>query len=474
MWGQVDAADRALLSELEPLFASRYISRLSKVKQLGLMSRIVPECDHSRLEHSVGAVHVVLKILRHLQDRFVDPIPKDLLRDMVAAMLLHDATHYPFSHATERALIPSAPLKFATHKHYLPALIELIRKEEPNLLSEESAQRIAWLLQVGTRRNGENATSSKAIESKYGLQPWHRQIIASAIDADRLDYIPRDLRYSKLLALPTVDFTNISLQLVQRLCVVPLETLEGGTCQVLALDYDGLPVAAHFLILRFLLYAYGYFSPHLRGLEGAYILMLRLLNNIVPLRDDVPNEGSKPEECALQFVINHNDETFSAWLKQVYDKRVQKENNSNIRQFLEDTYSISVGIQAVGHVRPFSKCGSCRYADISPYFQHEIGDWSGWSKLIEYVNQRLADHGKWWTIMPDVLNPEHDETKEFYVRGPDSQLSLLSQHLSVVSRLFAQRVERLDFYVSPLADDDASIGEFVRSSIVARLCRKGG
>ena len=200
--------------------------------------------------------------------------------------------------------------------------------------------------------------------------------------------------------------------------------------------------------------------------------MLRLLNDIIPLWDDVTNEGSSPDECALRFVIDHSDETFSAWLKQVYDRRVEKEGNSNIRQFLKDTYEITVGAKALGHVRPFGACGSCPYADVSPYFQHEIGDWSGWSKLIEYVNQCLADHGKWWTIMPDVLNPEHDETREFYVYRRDGQLSLLSQHVPVVSRLFAQRVERLDFYVSPLADDDASIGEFVRDNIIARLCRE--
>src|SRR6267142_733292 len=69
--------------------------RLRRIKQLGLGLYTYQGAEHSRFTHSLGALHLMTRILDQLSDR-IAPADRAAAR---AAALLHDIGHGPFSHA---------------------------------------------------------------------------------------------------------------------------------------------------------------------------------------------------------------------------------------------------------------------------------------------------------------------------------------------------------------------------------------
>jgi uncharacterized protein len=93
------------LSKLEvDIISSRCFQRLHHIKQLGLAYLVYPTLNYSRFSHSLGACHIVGRMLRSIErnsGREFSPAEWQLYR---VAALLHDIGHYPFSHAMEKAV----------------------------------------------------------------------------------------------------------------------------------------------------------------------------------------------------------------------------------------------------------------------------------------------------------------------------------------------------------------------------------
>ena len=87
--------------------------RLQGIKQLGFCYRVWPGATHTRFEHSLGVYYLMLRGLRALwaQDYARERLraTETDLRTMLAAALLHDIGHYPFSHAIEELGYPVEP-----------------------------------------------------------------------------------------------------------------------------------------------------------------------------------------------------------------------------------------------------------------------------------------------------------------------------------------------------------------------------
>src|SRR5256884_9555278 len=76
--------------------------RLRRIKQLGLGLYTYQGAEHSRFTHSLGALHLMTRILDQLTDRHnIDAADHVAAR---SAALLHDVGHGPFSHAMENIL----------------------------------------------------------------------------------------------------------------------------------------------------------------------------------------------------------------------------------------------------------------------------------------------------------------------------------------------------------------------------------
>ena len=71
--------------------------RLRRIKQLGLGLYTYQGAEHSRFTHSLGALHLMTRILDQLSDRY--QISEQDHAAARAAALLHDVGHGQFSHA---------------------------------------------------------------------------------------------------------------------------------------------------------------------------------------------------------------------------------------------------------------------------------------------------------------------------------------------------------------------------------------
>src|SRR5713101_8077314 len=95
----------------EKLIGTAPFLRLQKIKQLGFVYRVWPGATHTRFEHSLGVYYLMLRALRAVRGQSPAAVSHDAtdLRALLAAALLHDIGHYPFSHAIEELGYPIVP-----------------------------------------------------------------------------------------------------------------------------------------------------------------------------------------------------------------------------------------------------------------------------------------------------------------------------------------------------------------------------
>jgi HD superfamily phosphohydrolase len=163
-----------LSREASLLMATRAFLRLDGIQQLGFVSRIWPGAKHTRFEHSLGVMHLMREALEQLIARGA-PIPDDTARVAIAAALLHDIGHYPFSHAIEE-LGPPIP----THEEVGHALI--VGGEVAGILRsvwQIDPERVARLIHP---RGNDLSPGDRLV----------RGLLSGALDVDKLDYLPRD------------------------------------------------------------------------------------------------------------------------------------------------------------------------------------------------------------------------------------------------------------------------------------------
>ena len=142
--------------------------RLRRIKQLGLGLFTYQGAEHSRFTHSLGALHLMTRILDRLSDETeITPADRAAAR---AAALLHDVGHGPFSHAMEKVL----------GVHHEQMTMHAVTAPETGLnktlerFSDEMPLRVAAIID-GTFKPAALA-----------------HLVSSQLDVDRMDYLLRD------------------------------------------------------------------------------------------------------------------------------------------------------------------------------------------------------------------------------------------------------------------------------------------
>ncbi|RYD22808.1 MAG: HD domain-containing protein [Verrucomicrobiaceae bacterium] len=170
-----------LCKAVEAIIDTEPFQRLRKVKQLGPTSFVYPGATHTRFEHSLGVYHLACRYLEQLTKlqnfRRAHPDLDHAIRLTVAAALLHDIGHYPFSHWVEELGKYSVKLHLLSHED---RALEIIKKSEiADILRKQwdlNAEDVCDLI-----KNGKN--------SSY---PILGSIISSRLDCDKVDYLMRD------------------------------------------------------------------------------------------------------------------------------------------------------------------------------------------------------------------------------------------------------------------------------------------
>lgn len=159
-----DPVDRVLLR----LLGTEEFQRLRRIRQLGMAYLIYPGAEHSRFAHSLGVLHLAGRMLRVLYPG--DTLPEAMRLATLAAAMLHDIGHGPFSHAIERS----------TGIHHEELTIQLLTDPQSGVyraLADYDPQLPEEVARFIDPRQPRSALTD---------------IVSSQLDADRLDYILRD------------------------------------------------------------------------------------------------------------------------------------------------------------------------------------------------------------------------------------------------------------------------------------------
>jgi HD superfamily phosphohydrolase len=190
------------------------LQRLRRIKQTGLVYYVLPSATHTRFEHSLGAASLSERCFDAIRERAdvegtdqlgnPDRTRGDLAHLRMAA-LLHDVGHGLCSHASEE--IYGALTDLREFKN-TPAYARNQPGEILSYLIVRSPTFQKWFMEhvvEGCRAELNLETISKLILGKHDDPDKYylANIISSAYDCDKLDYIARDSYYCGLAL--TVD-----------------------------------------------------------------------------------------------------------------------------------------------------------------------------------------------------------------------------------------------------------------------------
>jgi HD superfamily phosphohydrolase len=144
-----------------------YFQRLRNICQLGLTYFVYPGATHSRFQHSLGAMYLMQNALDTLAEKDI-PITAEEKEAALAAILLHDIGHSPFSHALEYFFA-----KDCSHEDFTLWMIDDLNK----LLGG----RLDLTLEIAANKHPKT---------------FLHQLVSSQLDVDRLDYLNRDSFYT--------------------------------------------------------------------------------------------------------------------------------------------------------------------------------------------------------------------------------------------------------------------------------------
>ncbi len=250
-----------LPAELRNIFHTPLVQRMNYINQLSFAYFAYPMANHSRLAHSLGTSNLIRKALRRMFAQgkvytkngivdyfFDDETQKRVICTAQLVALLHDIGHGPFGHALDKyvcfSLFEEKKIKKGykhLDKYYTPKYVRDCLK---HLIGE-------------IKYYGDNClVPDNVIEilemdksSLDGLNNLIGQLIDSALDVDRIDYILRDSYTSGL----TQGLINVEALLHNMVIFKDDDGIYN-----LAYNVNAMPHIEHLLYARDIMFLYCY------------------------------------------------------------------------------------------------------------------------------------------------------------------------------------------------------------------------
>lgn len=208
------------------------VQRLRGIKQLSIASVVYPGADHSRFSHALGSMHIAGQIVKALREHV--EIPEDEEQLVRIAALLHDVGHGPFSHSFEEVMV-----------------------EKKGLTHEDMGRRVVTESELADVIGSLGFTPQEICELSFGKtggkKGYLKQVIASQVDADKLDFLTRDSYYTG------VEYGRVDVsRLIQAMGVV------NGN---IAIDLKALYALEAFMIARYEMFLAVYYHHAVRAAE---------------------------------------------------------------------------------------------------------------------------------------------------------------------------------------------------------------
>ncbi|MDM1295440.1 HD domain-containing protein [Sphingobacterium sp. N143] len=209
-----------------------YFQRLRYIKQVSMTHLVYPGALHTRFQHAIGAMHLMSMALETLRSKGIT-ISEEEEEAVLAAILLHDIGHGPFSHSLEHSLIAGV-----SH--------ELLSSLLMDRMNQDLGGRLSLAIDI--------------FNNKYERRFLH-QLVSSQLDVDRMDYLNRDSFFTGV-SEGVISFDRI----IKMLNVVNDE---------IVVEYKGLYSVEKFLIARRLMYWQVYLHKTVIGAEQLLIKILQ-------------------------------------------------------------------------------------------------------------------------------------------------------------------------------------------------------
>jgi HD superfamily phosphohydrolase len=260
------------------LLEARELQRLRRVRQTGLASLAYPGADHTRFAHALGSACVMTRLIRRLRSIHEDlpywqRLTTERARDALAAALLHDIGHGPFSHLFEQVLPQARKHEDWTRQIVLDPSTDVNRilKRFDSTLPE----RVANL-----------------VSGKHELT-FLAKAVSGTFDVDRCDYLLRDAHATG------VGYGAFDLDWLLRSLRFGVPSGD-GSAPPLAIDgAKGIPAIESFLLARLFMFQQVYFHKTERASEW---MLSRILERVGRLTQDGARLGSTPRAISEMAV----------------------------------------------------------------------------------------------------------------------------------------------------------------------------
>ena len=241
----------------QDLIDTPWMQRLRRVPQLQSARWVFPAAEHSRFQHSLGAMHLSGRFAQQLYPSlravFADapsaPLIEELLR---MAGLLHDVGHGPFGHFFDDNFLVDYDL---THellgqriiREQLADTLRGLRRSPTGAFEADEQIDPEWICYLMGK------TYTHPLESHPKWLPFLKPLLSGVFTADNMDYVLRD-SYMCGIAVGPID--------VQRIMYYSFFSEKG-----LTLNRAGLGAFVMFLNARFYMYTNVYYHRTTRGID---------------------------------------------------------------------------------------------------------------------------------------------------------------------------------------------------------------
>lgn len=292
---------------------SPLLQRLRRIRQLGVVHWVYPGANHTRLEHSLGTVHLIQKIADAINSPSqADRIPLQMVRVLRIAALCHDMGHGFMSHVSEKALESFEEIEELTLAFVDAHELEKCSLSEINayfLVKSPSFQR---LFDIARTNFPEHAVPTNTLELVANTIiggvidkkcPLLQELISGPFDVDKLDYMTRD---AIMCGVPIV--TDVP-RLIEKIAAVEVseEDLPDRIASrvpagevgytILGVELSGARTLDELMLGRALLYDKVYRHQKVRTIEAMIGAIVEAYSKLLP--DTLPELGFKLDDDTL-------------------------------------------------------------------------------------------------------------------------------------------------------------------------------
>lgn len=231
--------------------------RLRRIKQLGFSDLVYPGATHSRFAHSVGVFHTARNLAQVIKRELgASSIKESRINIALAAALVHDLGHGPFSHAFEE-VGNEMGFEFAKHE-----------KVSDQLIRSSEVSEALKLLGSGFHDDVAKLIMAEAPSDVYGA------IVSSQFDADRLDYMQRD-RLMSGTRHGAIDFKWLLANIEIGEVSYGEDETKVGDVDTFVLGSKAIHAAESYVLGLFQLYPTVYFHKTTRGAEKIFTALIK-------------------------------------------------------------------------------------------------------------------------------------------------------------------------------------------------------